>query len=93
MHVVIDRETCEFPAGWSVLEGRVPPAFICPPCATTIASSLRGIRLCLVSVKGWNKPRAACTTALSEGMEIETDTPELDAGRRSLRAARQPLPG
>jgi formate dehydrogenase major subunit len=41
-------------------------------------------RSCLVSVKGCERPMAACTTPLDDGMVIETNTPELEAHRRTL---------
>ncbi len=85
MHVVIDRETYEFPAGWSVLEGARAAGIHLPAmCHDDRIIPSGECRLCLVNVKGWNKLVPACTTPLSEGMEIETATPELDAGRRSL---------
>jgi formate dehydrogenase major subunit len=43
-----------------------------------------GCRLCLVQVHGRDRPVAACTTPLADGMTIETHTPELDALRRTL---------
>jgi formate dehydrogenase major subunit len=41
-------------------------------------------RLCLVRIKGWPHAVAACTTRVAENMEVDTDTPELNAVRRSL---------
>ncbi len=41
-------------------------------------------RLCLVSVKGLARPVAACSAPLTDGMAIETDTPELVEARRSM---------
>jgi formate dehydrogenase major subunit len=41
-------------------------------------------RTCLVQVKGSVKPITACTTPLVDGMEIETDTPELQLARRGV---------
>jgi len=50
-------------------------------------------RLCVVSVKGRPHPVVSCHTLLTEGMEIETETPELRAERPgvlSLLAHRYP---
>ena len=41
-------------------------------------------RTCLVQIKGLPKPVAACTTPLTDGMEIESATPELDRARRGI---------
>ena len=50
-------------------------------------------RLCVVAVNGWPHPVVSCHTPLTEGMEIETETPELRAERHgvlSLLAHRYP---
>lgn len=50
-------------------------------------------RLCVVSVKGWPHPATSCHTLLTDGMVIETETPELRAERQgvlSLLAHRYP---
>ena len=43
-----------------------------------------GCRLCIVQVAGLERPVAACTTPLDDGMRIETHTPEIEALRRTL---------
>ena len=50
-------------------------------------------RLCLVRIKGLGRPVPACATAVTEGMEIETSSSDLEASRRGileLLAARYP---
>jgi formate dehydrogenase major subunit len=42
-----------------------------------------GCRLSLVEVKGQARPQAACTTSLTEGMEIATHTPQIEQLRRA----------
>ena len=52
-------------------------------------------RLCLVEVKGWSHPVAACTTRAADGMEVRTHTPELEASRKAtlaMQAERYPEP-
>jgi bidirectional [NiFe] hydrogenase diaphorase subunit len=39
-------------------------------------------RMCMVEIKGSNKLLASCVTEVTEGMEVETHTPELQALRR-----------
>lgn len=41
-------------------------------------------RLCLVRVKGLPRPVTACTTPLADGLEVETDSLELETVRHSL---------
>jgi formate dehydrogenase major subunit len=41
-------------------------------------------RLCAVEVKGWNRYPTACNTAISEGMEILTHSPEIEEMRGML---------
>lgn len=41
-------------------------------------------RLCLVQVEGFRKLVAACTTPVTEGMEISTDTPEIHQMRKTV---------
>lgn len=43
-------------------------------------------RMCLVRVDGRVNPVSSCTTALEDGMSIETHTPELEEERRGLLA-------
>ena len=40
-------------------------------------------RLCLIDVEGWDKPQAACTTWVQEGMVVRTDTEQVRARRAS----------
>ncbi len=41
-----------------------------------------GCRLCLVKVKGWEKPVTSCTLLVEDGMVVETETPLLRRLRR-----------
>lgn len=41
-------------------------------------------RLCIVNVKGSARPITACNTILTDGMEIETHTKEVEDLRRTL---------
>ncbi len=43
-----------------------------------------GCRLCLVRVNGAAKPVAACTTVLTDGMDVDTHPADIEAHRRSL---------
>jgi predicted molibdopterin-dependent oxidoreductase YjgC len=41
-------------------------------------------RLCVVEVRGLPRPVAACTTAVWDGMEVASHTPEIEQSRRAL---------
>lgn len=43
-----------------------------------------GCRLCLVEIKGVNRPMSACTTPVSEGMEIATESEKLTRLRTTI---------
>lgn len=43
-----------------------------------------GCRLCIVQVAGFARPVPACATTVTDGMQIETHAPEIEAFRRSL---------
>lgn len=43
-----------------------------------------GCRLCVVDVKGWRTPMASCTLPVSEGMEVETHSPEIENSRKTI---------
>ena len=43
-----------------------------------------GCRLCVVQVNGSARPVIACDTQISDGMTIDTHTPEIEEWRRSL---------
>jgi len=45
-------------------------------------SPFGGCRLCIVDVKGAPRPVASCTTAVAEGMEVQTATPRLEELRK-----------
>src|SRR6476646_10464092 len=39
-------------------------------------------RLCLVDIKGQPKPVVSCSTALADGMDIDTDSDRVETARR-----------
>jgi bidirectional [NiFe] hydrogenase diaphorase subunit len=53
-------------------------------CYVSGLSSYGGCRLCLVEVEGSSKLQAACTTAVTEGMQVRTVTPRLTEYRRMI---------
>lgn len=43
-----------------------------------------GCRLCIVDVKGINRPVTSCTTPVTEGMEVSTTNPEIEKLRGTI---------
>lgn len=85
LQVTINGKSLQAKEGQTILEalhsiGIEVPALCYDPRLKPFA----GCRMCIVQVKGHTRPLTACDTRLSQDMEIETHTPELEAWRRSL---------
>ena len=57
--------------------------FVPALCDDPRLAPIGGCRLCLVEISGQARPAAACTTALADGMEIQTHTESLEQLRRT----------
>jgi formate dehydrogenase major subunit len=90
----LDGAACECAAGSTLLEAIRNEGIEIPAlCDDARLKPCGSCRLCLVEVRGWDRPVASCLTAAKEGMVVRTNTPELEAGRRailSMLAARYP---
>ena len=85
LHVVINGTRLEQREGCSVLDALRSTGIHIPAlCHDDRIAPSAACRTCLVHVKGLAKPVTACTTPLVDGMEIETDTPELEGTRRGI---------
>jgi formate dehydrogenase major subunit len=85
LHVLINGTDHDCPEGASVLEVLQMSGIRLPTLCHDERLKPTGVcRMCLVHVKGLAHLVPACTTLLQDGMDIETHTPELEAGRRSL---------
>jgi formate dehydrogenase major subunit len=85
VRVVIDKRPSLHREGGTILDAlRSVEVNVPTLCHDSRLEPYGGCRLCVVQVAGWDRPAAACTTPLAEGMEIETRTPDLEALRRSL---------
>ena len=85
VRVIINGTRSEHQAGCSVLDAvRDAGIHLSALCHDDRIAPIGACRTCLVHVKGLPKLVAACTTALVDGMEIETDTPELERARRGI---------
>ena len=85
LHVLINRTRIELPDGGTVLRALRSAGIHVPAlCHDDRIAPTGACRTCLVHVKGSAKLLPACTTVLRDGMEIETDTPELEQTRRGI---------
>ena len=85
IHAFINRVRHEFPAGTSMLEALSAAGIRLPAlCHDQRLAASGACRSCLVRINGHARPVTACTTRLADGMDVETDTADLEAGRRAL---------
>ncbi len=82
---LIDGDPVRVPRGLTVLEAARKAGISIPTlCYLEHMKSYGGCRLCIVEIKGRKGYPTACTTPLEPGMEILTQTPELQSLRRSV---------
>jgi formate dehydrogenase major subunit len=85
LRVVINGRDREYPDGVTVLDALRQAGVDVPTlCHDDRLEPYGACRLCVVQVAGSERPVAACTTPLVDGMRIDTQTPEIEALRRSL---------
>ncbi len=85
LSVKINGSYYPFSEGMTILQCLKDAGIYVPTlCHDERLKPLGGCRLCAVQVDGKEKPVMACTTELSEGMVIQTQTPELVEHRRHL---------
>lgn len=81
----IDGKTVTTPAGTTILEAvRQEGIYIPTLCHSPLLHPLENCRLCVVSVVGESKYKAACSTYVTEGMDITTQSEELRQTRKLL---------
>jgi len=85
LHAAINGQPAEFAPGLTVLEALEKAGIHLPTlCHDPRVKPSGNCRLCLVEIHGHERPAASCQTSLSEGMQILTHTPKLEAGRRTI---------
>jgi formate dehydrogenase major subunit len=85
LRVTIDGRHLECADGTTILHAACAASIDVPTlCHDERLHPIGSCRLCVVEVKGWAKPVAACTTPVSDGMEIETHSPAVEQLRRTL---------
>ena len=85
MHLTIDGQHLEVPAGSTVLQAARAHGLTIPTlCDHPALKPSGGCRLCVVEVAGARGPQAACTLPVSEGLVVNTETPALVQARRTV---------
>ncbi len=83
--VTIDGRRVAVPAGTSVMRAAAEAGVKVPRlCATDSLEPFGSCRVCMVEVQGMKGYPAACTTPVTEGMEVRTETAELARLRRNV---------
>jgi formate dehydrogenase major subunit len=83
--VSIDGQSVTVPEGTSVMraaadtDARIPKL-----CATDSLESFGSCRMCLVEIEGRRGTPSSCTTPVTEGMEVTTQSPRLEKLRRGI---------
>ncbi|MHB8189967.1 MAG: formate dehydrogenase subunit alpha [Ferrimicrobium sp.] len=85
VNVEIDGMTIDVPEGTSIMHAAALVGIDIPKlCATDTLEPFGSCRLCLVEVSGVKGTPASCTTPVSSGMKISTQTPRLERLRRNV---------
>ncbi|WP_120076508.1 formate dehydrogenase subunit alpha [Aurantiacibacter odishensis] len=83
--LTIDGRKVTVPAGTSVMRAATESGGHIPKlCATDNVKAFGSCRLCLVEIEGARGTPASCTTPVSDGMVVKTQTPRLEKLRRGV---------
>jgi len=81
----IDGVEVSVPEGISVMRAATQAGYSIPKlCATDMLESFGSCRLCLVEIEGRKGYPASCTTLVSAGMQVRTQSPALAKLRRNV---------
>jgi len=81
----IDGRTLNVPEGTSVMRAAAQAGISIPKlCATDMLEAFGSCRLCLVEIEGRKGYPASCTTPVTTGMKVSTQTPKLAEIRRGV---------
>ncbi|MBV5322372.1 MAG: (2Fe-2S)-binding protein, partial [Ilumatobacteraceae bacterium] len=81
----LNGKEIQVPEGLTILQAAKNAGVTIPTlCDHPDLEAYGGCRLCLVDVKGWRTPMASCTMPVSEGMVVETHSPEIEKTRKTL---------
>ncbi len=89
----IDGQSISVPEGTSVMRAAAMLGTSIPKlCATDSLEPFGSCRMCLVEIDGMRGYPASCTTPVSEGMTVHTQTPKLATLRRNVMELSAGLP-
>jgi NADH-quinone oxidoreductase subunit G len=85
VNLTVDGKKVTAPAGTLLIEACKSVGIEVPSFCYYPNLSLQGAcRMCLVKIEKMPKLQTACTTVISEGMAVSTDTPEIHQARKSM---------
>ena len=85
LRAVLNGRSYEFERGVSILEALRSAGIDVPTlCHDERVKPCGDCRMCLVGIKGREHPVTACDTKLVDGMQVTTDSPEIEEARRTL---------
>ena len=85
MKVTIDGKVCEAAQDQTILDvAKANGIFIPTICHLEGLAPVGACRLCLVEVEGMRGPVASCTTPVSDGMKVATNTERVLDARRFI---------
>ena len=85
VNISINGKNVQSEEGQTILQAAQNAGITIPTlCYHKDLSAYGGCRLCVVEIEGSRLPVASCITPISEGMEIETETPRIIKSRKSL---------
>lgn len=83
--VTIDGISVTVPTGTSVMRAAAEAGISIPKlCATDSLEPVGACRLCMVEIAGMRGTPTSCTTPVAEGMQVQTQTPQLQRLRRGV---------
>ncbi|HQL49409.1 MAG TPA: 2Fe-2S iron-sulfur cluster-binding protein, partial [Holophaga sp.] len=85
INITIDGEPLQVPAGTTVLKAAEKLGINIPRLCYHPNLSIEGAcRVCVTQVKGFNHFLTACSQEVWEGMDIQTNSPEIRQARRDI---------
>ena len=84
VNLKINNIPCQAPAGSTILEAAHAAGIEIPTlCYLKDINEIGACRICVVEVKGARALATACVYPVAEGMEVFTNTPKVQAARKT----------
>ena len=85
INLKLNGQDIQAPEGMTILQVAQKAGITIPTlCDHPDLEAYGGCRLCVVDVKGWRTPMAACTLTVVEDMEVETHSPDIEQTRKTI---------